>query len=65
VPTEVADPDRVLVEQKCSMCHTTQKVFAMEGDVAKWNGIVDRMKKNGLVISDEERTRIIDYLSTK
>lgn len=64
-PAGSADTERALVEQKCSMCHTTQRVFDEDGDAAKWGEIIDRMEKNGLVISGDERTRIIEYLSNR
>lgn len=64
-PADPTDTERALVEQKCSMCHTTQRVFDEDGDAAKWGEIIDRMEKNGLVISGDERTRIIKYLSNR
>lgn len=64
-PADSSDSERALVEQKCSMCHTTQRVFDEDGDAAEWGEIIDRMEKNGLVISGDERTRIIQYLSTR
>ena len=62
-PTEAADPTMALVEQKCSLCHTAQRVYDEDGDAAEWNTIIDRMEKNGLVITEEERTKIVEYLS--
>lgn len=64
-PADSADPERALVEQKCSLCHTTQRVFDEDGDANEWGVIIDRMEKNGLVISGDERTRIIEYLSNR
>ena len=63
VPTEATDPTMALVEQKCSLCHTTQRVYDVDGDAAEWNTIIDRMETNGLVITDDERATIVEYLS--
>ena len=60
---ESADPTAVLIESKCSLCHTTERVWAVDYDRATWAATVDRMKSNGLVITDDEYTQIVDYLS--
>jgi len=59
------DPALVLVETKCSMCHTLDRVWAAEYDRAGWEATVDRMKQHGLVISDDEYTQVVDYLATQ
>ena len=58
-----SDPDRALVENKCSLCHTTERVWAADYDAAKWETTIDRMKANGLVITDEEYDQIVEYLA--
>lgn len=62
-PGEAADPAQALVDSKCSMCHTTQRVYDASYDSAGWADVIDRMKRNGLVISDEERATVIEFLS--
>jgi cytochrome c5 len=57
------DPDRALVENKCSLCHTTDRVWAADYDRPTWETTIDRMKTNGLVITDEEYEQIVTYLS--
>jgi cytochrome c5 len=57
------DPDMALVESKCSLCHTTERVYAADYDRATWEATVDRMKANGLVITDEEYEQVVAYLS--
>jgi hypothetical protein len=52
-----------LVESKCSLCHTTERVYAADYDRATWEATVDRMKANGLVITDEEYEQVVAYLS--
>jgi cytochrome c5 len=61
-PVTLDDP-KSLVELKCSMCHSLDRVWSADYDRAEWTDTVDRMKRNGLVITDEEYTTIIDYLA--
>lgn len=58
-----SDDPKSLVELKCSMCHSLDRVWSADYDQAEWTSTVDRMKRNGLVITDEEYTTIIDYLA--
>ena len=57
------DPDMALVESKCSLCHTTERVYSADYDRPTWEATIDRMKANGLVITDEEYEQIVVYLS--
>ena len=61
--TDAAMADRDLVELKCSMCHTTERVWAVSYDKTGWESTVDRMKRNGLVLTDEEYVQIVGYLA--
>ncbi len=54
-----------LVNTKCSMCHTLDRVNNADFDEAKWTTTVERMQRNGLVVSEEEKALIIEYLSTR
>lgn len=54
-----------LVQSKCSMCHTLDRVNSVSYDAAKWQATIDRMVKNGAVITAEERQAIVDYLSQR
>ena len=60
---ESTDPTLALIESKCSLCHTVERVWAVDYDKATWVATIDRMKANGLVITDDEYTQIVDYLS--
>jgi cytochrome c5 len=57
-----SDPAAVLVEQKCTMCHTLERVDSASYDAATWSQVIDRMKQNGLVITDDEKATIAEYL---
>lgn len=60
-----ADPAQALVDRKCSMCHSTQRVYDADYDEQGWAEVVDRMVKNGLVISSDERAAVIDFLANR
>jgi len=59
---DTADPARSLVDSKCSMCHTLDRVYTASKTQAEWETTVTRMKSNGLVVTDEEYTTIIEFL---
>lgn len=58
-----ADPAKSLVDSKCSMCHSLDRVYSAEKTAAQWEATIDRMKSNGLVVTDEEYAQILEYLS--
>lgn len=64
-PTPAASEGETLVQRKCSMCHTLDRVNDAEKDRAQWEQTVSRMEVNGLVVTDEEKSLIIDYLSSR
>lgn len=54
-----------LVQSKCSMCHTLDRVNSAKYDEAKWTETVERMVKNGAVLTAEEKAEIIAYLTAR
>lgn len=67
----MADPYDSLVagktsfEKVCSMCHGLDRPNAKTLDAAAWGALVDRMKKNGAPVTDENRGKILAWLTTK
>lgn len=59
------DAGRVLVESKCDLCHTLDRIKIANKDSGGWTTTVARMRKNGAVISDQEAQQIIDYLVSR
>jgi len=59
---DTADSAKALVDSKCSLCHTLDRVYTAEKTKAEWESTVDRMKTNGMVVTDEEYTTIVEYL---
>jgi cytochrome c5 len=57
------DAGRVLVESKCKMCHTLDRIKAATHDQAGWESTVARMRGKGAVLTDAEAQSVIKYLS--
>ncbi len=53
-----------LVEVRCSMCHSLDRVWAAKKTRDEWVVSVDRMKRNGLVVTEEEYATIVDHLAS-
>ena len=54
---------QALVDRKCSMCHTLDRVKQAQKDKAGWTATVDRMRGKGAVLSDSEAQLVVDYLA--
>jgi len=52
-----------LVNNKCTVCHTADRINQAKKDRAGWEQTVTRMRGKGAVLSDAEATQIVDYLS--
>lgn len=59
------DKGLALVESKCSLCHTLDRVESASKDAAGWEQTVARMRDNGAVMTDAEAQQIVDYLSSR
>lgn len=64
-PVGQAGPGEDLVNEKCTMCHTLDRVNAANFDEQGWTSTVTRMQQNGLVVTEEEKTSIIEYLAQR
>ncbi len=59
--TGMLDGD-ALVEERCTVCHSRERIDAADKDEAGWTATVDRMISNGAELNDEERAAVIAYL---
>jgi hypothetical protein len=61
-----AGPDRDLVSRACQACHDLGMVFAAAGLTRDgWDAAIDEMISYGMKVEPDERTRILDYLSSR
>ncbi len=58
-----AGAGRDVVIRVCSKCHAPDVVMTQSLDVDGWKDILDQMKSNGAVFTDDEATQIVGYLS--
>ena len=63
-------PDQItlaqkLLEERCTVCHNLKKVYDEKTNRAGWIKYIDIMIKKGAQLNAEERSLLIDYLSTR
>ncbi|GIV80816.1 MAG: hypothetical protein KatS3mg051_0170 [Anaerolineae bacterium] len=54
-----------LIDTRCTVCHTRDRIDRESEDAAGWAAIVDRMIGYGAQLSAEEREALIAYLSNR
>lgn len=54
-----------LLEERCTVCHNLKKVYDEKTNRAGWIKYIDIMIKKGAQLNAEERSLLIDYLSTR
>jgi len=52
-----------LVEERCTVCHNLNRVYAKNEDKAGWEHEVDEMIKKGANLNTEQREKVIEYLA--
>jgi hypothetical protein len=53
----------VLVQERCTQCHSLDRVNAAEKDKAGWESTVERMRQNGAQLTDGETREVVDFLA--
>lgn len=54
-----------LVSEKCSQCHSIDRVDKAVKDEAGWQATVDRMVQNGMEATDAERATMVEWLTAR
>ncbi|MHB1342034.1 MAG: hypothetical protein ACYC77_11720 [Coriobacteriia bacterium] len=62
---EVKLSGEVLVAQRCTYCHNTERIDAASYDQAGWESTIDKMVKKGAQVSDAEKPVIAEYLANR
>ena len=58
-------PNREFVAKVCSECHALSNLYSTVGRTREgWNRVLDDMKNYGMNVTAQERTQILEYLST-
>jgi cytochrome c5 len=59
-----AGPNRDVVSRACQACHDLSMVVAATGLTREgWNATIEEMISYGMRVDDEDRAKILDYLS--
>jgi hypothetical protein len=59
-------PDRDLVSRACQACHDLGMVLAATGLTRDgWDAAIDEMISYGMKVEPDDRTKILDYLSSR
>jgi hypothetical protein len=53
------------VANKCTMCHTIDRINQASKDKTGWEQTIARMRTKGAQLTDTEAAQIADYLSSK
>ena len=61
---EVGDVE-VLIVERCSECHSADRVFNADKTEDAWRATIDRMVDYGAVVSEEEKQAMIDWLVSR
>ncbi|OGD78935.1 MAG: hypothetical protein A2Y64_02065 [Candidatus Coatesbacteria bacterium RBG_13_66_14] len=54
--------ERALLEERCTACHSLDKVYAEKRDEAGWDAVLEEMVSYGAKLDSAERTRLVAYL---
>lgn len=62
--TEVMDEAEELINERCSVCHSVDRVFTADKTAEEWEENIDRMIDYGAEVNDEEKALMIDWLTS-
>ena len=65
-PAEIAPAEaRSLIEERCSECHTADRVFNAEYTREGWSDVFDEMIDRGAEVNPAEKEAMIDWLVSR
>lgn len=54
---------QALMQQRCTVCHSANRVTSVQKTAAQWKVTVDRMINNGAQLSPAEEQTLVTYLA--
>jgi mono/diheme cytochrome c family protein len=54
---------QALMQERCSVCHSLDRVTSAQKTADQWKTTVDRMINHGAQLTSSEKTTLIDYLA--
>jgi mono/diheme cytochrome c family protein len=55
---------KTLLSERCTICHTLDRVSRLTGTQDEWQAIVNQMVNRGAVLSADEQKVLVAYLAT-
>ena len=52
-----------LMQERCSVCHSTSRITSAHKTAAEWTTTVERMLSHGAQLNSQEQRTLIDYLA--
>lgn len=52
-----------LINERCTVCHTTDRIYKAGFDRDRWEKTVNRMISKGAELNEKERESVIEYLA--
>jgi mono/diheme cytochrome c family protein len=62
-PSVSVSDGQALMQARCSVCHSANRVTSAHKTTDQWKTTVDRMIANGAKLSAQEEQTLIDYLA--
>lgn len=59
------DQAKALIAEKCSACHSTDRVFQADYDEEGWANVIDNMVDKGADVSPEEKDQMVEWLAAR
>jgi cytochrome c5 len=56
---------RAIIKERCTVCHTSERIAPGKHDRAGWESTVDRMIDKGAKLSSAERATLLDFLAKR
>lgn len=63
VSTSAPLDGKTLMQERCTVCHTTDRITSKSATTEQWTTTVDRMIGKGAQLNSTERQTLIDYLA--
>ena len=62
-PASAPSAGQTLIQQRCTGCHSLNRITSAHHTIAEWQTTVDRMINNGAQLSPIEEQTLISYLA--
>ncbi len=57
-----SEPARRMIKKKCTICHSSNRIYDQARSAGEWDRVVLRMERHGAFLTDKERAIISNYL---